>query len=123
MRHFAHILANMLLCERIAATLVHFFISIVVPDTCILYYSWFPLQSSGWLDDGLFIQRDPADKRDGSATGGKRNILWNNFGSHHAFTTGRQRTANETNFGGGKIRPKGPSQTLKVKSSVYSFVK
>lgn len=53
------------------------------------------------------------DKRDG---GGRRNILWNNFGSHHAFTTGRQR-ASETNFGN-KVRPKGPSQTLKVKNEV-----
>lgn len=53
------------------------------------------------------------DKRDG---GSRRNILWNNFGSHHAFTTGRQR-ASETNFGN-KVRPKGPSQTLKVKNEV-----
>lgn len=57
------------------------------------------------------------DKRDG---GGRRNILWNNFGSHHAFTTGRQR-ASETNFGN-KVRPKGPSQTLKVKNEVRSFL-
>ncbi|XP_037027323.1 rho GTPase-activating protein 190 isoform X6 [Bradysia coprophila] len=64
---------------------------------------------SGWLDDGLFIQRDNDKSREGS---GRRNILWNNFGSHHAFTTGRQQRANETNFGN-KVRPKGPSQTLK----------
>lgn len=42
---------------------------------------------------------------------GKRNVIWNNFSSHHAFTTGRQRS--EAGFGG-KGRPKGPSQTLKV---------
>lgn len=44
---------------------------------------------------------------------GRRNILWNNFSSHHAFTTGRHQRQNDTNFGN-KIRPKGPSQTLKV---------
>lgn len=44
---------------------------------------------------------------------GRRNILWNNFGSHHAFTTGRHQRQSDTNFGN-KIRPKGPSQTLKV---------
>lgn len=51
------------------------------------------------------------DKR--GDTGGRRSILWNNFGSNHAFTTGRQRVTTETNFGN-KVRPKGPSQTLKV---------
>lgn len=73
----------------------------------------------GWLDDGLFIQRD-ADKRGGSSSGigggecdNRRNIIWNNFSSHHAFTTGRQPRPTDPNFGG-KVRPKGPSQTLKV---------
>lgn len=46
----------------------------------------------------------------------RRNILWNNFGSH-AFTTGRHQRHNDTNFGN-KIRPKGPSQTLKVKTII-----
>ncbi|XP_055713098.1 rho GTPase-activating protein 190 isoform X4 [Phlebotomus papatasi] len=62
----------------------------------------------GWLDDALFIGRD-GDKRDGS--GGKRSVLWNNFGAHHAFTTGRRQ--NESSTFGNKVRPKGPSQTLK----------
>lgn len=44
---------------------------------------------------------------------GRRNILWNNFSSHHAFTTGRHQRQTDSNFGN-KIRPKGPSQTLKV---------
>lgn len=64
---------------------------------------------AGWLDDALFISRD-IDKRDREMAG-KRNVIWNNFSSHHAFTTGRQRS--EAGFGG-KGRPKGPSQTLKV---------
>lgn len=73
---------------------------------------------TGWLDDGLFIQRDNDKAREGS---GRRNILWNNFGSHHAFTTGRQQRANETNFGN-KVRPKGPSQTLKViEKHIYDY--
>ncbi|XP_059615372.1 rho GTPase-activating protein 190 isoform X4 [Phlebotomus argentipes] len=63
---------------------------------------------SGWLDDALFIGRD-GDKRDGS--GSKRSVLWNNFGAHHAFTTGRRQ--NESSTFGNKVRPKGPSQTLK----------
>ncbi|XP_059615373.1 rho GTPase-activating protein 190 isoform X5 [Phlebotomus argentipes] len=62
----------------------------------------------GWLDDALFIGRD-GDKRDGS--GSKRSVLWNNFGAHHAFTTGRRQ--NESSTFGNKVRPKGPSQTLK----------
>lgn len=86
---------------------------------------------TGWLDDGLFIQRE-GDKRGGSSgikglgsgsnTGendGRRNVLWNNFSSNHAFTTGRQQRQNDVNFGG-KVRPKGPSQTLKVFK--YSFI-
>lgn len=80
---------------------------------------------SGWLDDALFIQRE-GDKRGGSSgvkglgsgsnaveNDGRRNVLWNNFSSNHAFTTGRQQRQNDVNFGG-KVRPKGPSQTLKV---------
>ncbi|XP_037919567.1 rho GTPase-activating protein 190 isoform X4 [Hermetia illucens] len=64
---------------------------------------------SGWLDDALFINRDP-EKHD-TRSSIRRNIIWNNFGSnHHAFTTGRRQ--NETNFGN-RVRPKGPSQTLK----------
>uniref|UniRef100_A0A7G3AVT8 Putative rho gtpase-activating protein 5 n=1 Tax=Lutzomyia longipalpis TaxID=7200 RepID=A0A7G3AVT8_LUTLO len=62
----------------------------------------------GWLDDALFIGRD-GDKRDSG--GNKRNVLWNNFGAHHAFTTGRRQ--NESSTFGNKVRPKGPSQTLK----------
>ncbi|KAL5277716.1 RhoGAPp190 family protein [Megaselia abdita] len=64
---------------------------------------------SGWLDDQLFISRD-GDKADvrGSV---RRNVVWNNFSGNHAFTTGRQRN-NDSSFGN-KIRPKGPSQTLK----------
>lgn len=46
----------------------------------------------------------------------RRNILWNNFSSHHAFTTGRHQRQNDPNFVN-KIRPKGPSQTLKVNVS------
>lgn len=49
----------------------------------------------------------------GNIDEGRRNVLWNNFGSHRAFTTGRHQRQNETNFGS-KVRPKGPSQTLKV---------
>lgn len=73
---------------------------------------------------------------------GGRNMVWNNFGGntpHHAFTTGRphasQRGGGDTNAGGAmggggggggmgaaamggfvpnKVRPKGPSQTLKL---------
>lgn len=83
---------------------------------------------TGWIDDGVFMQKDACvsgfggDKR---GDGSRRNILWNNFGSHHAFTTGRQRMT-ETNFGN-KVRPKGPSQTLKVSDGdlttviVYAF--
>lgn len=80
---------------------------------------------TGWLDDALFIQRE-SDKRGGSSgikvlgsgsnaveNDGRRNVLWNNFSSNHAFTTGRQQRQNDVNFGG-KVRPKGPSQTLKV---------
>lgn len=62
----------------------------------------------GWIDDGVFMQKD--------ANSGRRSLLWNNFGSHHAFTTGRahhqQRGADSNSAN--KIRPKGPSQTLKV---------
>ncbi|XP_055914648.1 rho GTPase-activating protein 190 isoform X12 [Eupeodes corollae] len=65
---------------------------------------------NGWLDDQLFISRD-AEKHDvrGSV---RRNTIWNNFSgsNHHAFTTGRRQ--NESSFAN-KIRPKGPSQTLK----------
>ncbi|XP_055303731.1 rho GTPase-activating protein 190 isoform X27 [Sitodiplosis mosellana] len=74
----------------------------------------------GWLDDAQYN-----DKRGGvgisgiaglgSSSGekeGRRNILWNNFSSHHAFTTGRHPRQSDTNFGN-KVRPKGPSQTLK----------
>ncbi|KAL5277723.1 RhoGAPp190 family protein [Megaselia abdita] len=67
------------------------------------------LLHQGWLDDQLFISRD-GDKADvrGSV---RRNVVWNNFSGNHAFTTGRQRN-NDSSFGN-KIRPKGPSQTLK----------
>lgn len=78
------------------------------------------------MDDAQYIQREN-DKRSGvgisgiaglgTSSGekeGRRNILWNNFGSHHAFTTGRHQRQNDANFGSSKVRPKGPSQTLKV---------
>ncbi|XP_055846407.1 rho GTPase-activating protein 190 isoform X23 [Episyrphus balteatus] len=68
------------------------------------------LLHQGWLDDQLFISRE-AEKHDvrGSV---RRNTIWNNFSgsNHHAFTTGRRQ--NESSFAN-KIRPKGPSQTLK----------
>lgn len=80
---------------------------------------------TGWLDDGQYIQREN-EKRGGVGMSGisglgsssaekesRRNILWNNFGSHHAFTTGRHQRPTDPNFGS-KVRPKGPSQTLKV---------
>lgn len=77
------------------------------------------MREAGWLDDALFIQREAEQRGGGSSTGiggendSRRNVLWNNFGSHHAFTTGRQPRPSDANFGG-KVRPKGPSQTLKV---------
>lgn len=80
----------------------------------------------GWLDDALFIQRE-AEKRGGSSSAGlsgecdnRRNVLWNNFSSHHAFTTGRQPRPGDANFGS-KVRPKGPSQTLKVSLNVCKY--
>lgn len=73
------------------------------------------LNCVGWLDDALFISRD-IDKRDRELQQqGKRNVIWNNFSSHHAFTTGRSRQTHDINSFGGKVRPKGPSQTLKVR--------
>lgn len=99
----------------------------------------------GWLDDAQYIHREN-DKRGGcsgkgsigSSSGvgisgiaglssgsmekeGRRNILWNNFSSHHAFTTGRHPRQNDSSFGN-KIRPKGPSQTLKVNICDYENV-
>lgn len=53
-----------------------------------------------WLDD----------KNDGRQICNK-NSIWNNFSSStHAYTTGRRHIDSNLN----KIRPKGPSQTLKV---------
>lgn len=50
------------------------------------------------------------DKNDGRRNVNK-NSIWNNFGgSTHAYTTGRRHIDSNLN----KIRPKGPSQTLKV---------
>lgn len=92
--------------------LLYYFLSIPnkprqhVRSVKVKYYVF----NSGWLDDALFINRDP-EKHD-TRSSIRRNIIWNNFGSnHHAFTTGRRQ--NETNFGN-RVRPKGPSQTLKV---------
>lgn len=80
----------------------------------------------GWIDDGVFMQKD------GSGGSRGRNMVWNNFGGntpHHAFTTGRphpQRSLDGGSATGGsgsgmsggfapnKVRPKGPSQTLKM---------
>lgn len=93
----------------------------------ILYYIYFNIHIStltGWIDDGVFMQKD--------GSGGRgRNLVWNNFGGntpHHAFTTGRphpQRSggggglgadSSSSGMGGfaNKVRPKGPSQTLKL---------
>ncbi|XP_049537239.1 rho GTPase-activating protein 190 isoform X1 [Anopheles darlingi] len=56
---------------------------------------------SGWLDDGFLIpKQDNKQSED----------LWKNVNAHHAFTTGRR--PNQSSFAK-KIRPKGPSQTLK----------
>ncbi|XP_052865905.1 rho GTPase-activating protein 190 [Anopheles cruzii] len=56
---------------------------------------------SGWLDDGFLIpKQDNKQSED----------LWKNVNAHHAFTTGRR--PNQSSFAR-KVRPKGPSQTLK----------
>ena len=54
-----------------------------------------------WLDDKTEARRNT-----------NKNSIWNNFGggSTHAYTTGRRHIDSNLN----KIRPKGPSQTLKV---------
>lgn len=47
-----------------------------------------------------------------------KNVLWNNFsGSTHAYTTGRRHMDSNLN----KVRPKGPSQTLKVIKKTFIF--
>ncbi|XP_023298984.2 rho GTPase-activating protein 190 isoform X3 [Lucilia cuprina] len=52
-----------------------------------------------WLDDKTDVRRNA-----------NKNSIWNNFGgSTHAYTTGRRHIDSNLN----KIRPKGPSQTLK----------
>ncbi|XP_058176550.1 rho GTPase-activating protein 190 [Anopheles ziemanni] len=56
---------------------------------------------SGWLDDGFLIQKQDNKQSED---------LWKNVNAHHAFTTGRR--PNQSSFAK-KIRPKGPSQTLK----------
>lgn len=56
---------------------------------------------SGWLDDGFLIPKQDNKQNED---------LWKNVNTHHAFTTGRR--PNQTSFAK-KIRPKGPSQTLK----------
>lgn len=54
-----------------------------------------------WLDDGFLIpKQDNKHNED----------MWKNANTHHAFTTGRR--PNQSSFAK-KIRPKGPSQTLK----------
>ncbi|XP_032594517.1 rho GTPase-activating protein 190 isoform X3 [Drosophila grimshawi] len=51
------------------------------------------------------------DKNDAARRNMNKNSIWNNFsGSTHAYTTGRRHIDSNLN----KIRPKGPSQTLKV---------
>lgn len=56
---------------------------------------------AGWLDDGFLIpKQDNKHNED----------MWKNANTHHAFTTGRR--PNQSSFAK-KIRPKGPSQTLK----------
>ncbi|XP_017850290.1 rho GTPase-activating protein 190 isoform X3 [Drosophila busckii] len=53
-----------------------------------------------WLEDKNDVRRSM-----------NKNSIWNNFsGSTHAYTTGRRHIDSNLN----KIRPKGPSQTLKV---------
>lgn len=53
-----------------------------------------------WLEDKSDARRNM-----------NKNSIWNNFsGSTHAYTTGRRHIDSNLN----KIRPKGPSQTLKV---------
>lgn len=88
------------------------------------------------------MQKDGNGGGGGGTAGRSRNMVWNNFGGntpHHAFTTGRphpQRSGGGGDgsgavaalgggggggggggaggFIGGKVRPKGPSQTLKL---------
>lgn len=54
-----------------------------------------------WLEEKNDIRRNV-----------NKNAIWNNFGGSatHAYTTGRRHIDSNLN----KIRPKGPSQTLKV---------
>uniref|UniRef100_A0A182X8R9 Uncharacterized protein n=1 Tax=Anopheles quadriannulatus TaxID=34691 RepID=A0A182X8R9_ANOQN len=54
-----------------------------------------------WIDDGFLIQKQDNKQSED---------LWKNMNAHHAFTTGRR--PNQSSFAK-KIRPKGPSQTLK----------
>lgn len=102
----------------IQVNFIYFHIHFIFKRTIFLFRFWISKYLTlnwwfffvvGWLDDQLFISRD-GDKADvrGSV---RRNVVWNNFSGNHAFTTGRQR--NDNSFGN-KIRPKGPSQTLKV---------
>ncbi|XP_053678662.1 rho GTPase-activating protein 190 [Anopheles nili] len=56
---------------------------------------------SGWLEDGFVIKKQDVKQNEN---------LWKNANVHHAFTTGRR--PNQSGFSK-KIRPKGPSQTLK----------
>ncbi|XP_053666685.1 rho GTPase-activating protein 190 [Anopheles marshallii] len=56
---------------------------------------------SGWIDDGFLIQKQDNKQSED---------IWKNMNAHHAFTTGRR--PNQSSFAK-KIRPKGPSQTLK----------
>lgn len=54
-----------------------------------------------WLDDGFLIPKQDNKQNED---------MWKNVNAHHAFTTGRR--PNQSSFAK-KIRPKGPSQTLK----------
>ncbi|XP_053695899.1 rho GTPase-activating protein 190 isoform X2 [Sabethes cyaneus] len=54
-----------------------------------------------WLDDGFLIPKQDNKQNED---------IWKQVNAHHAFTTGRR--PNQTSFAK-KIRPKGPSQTLK----------
>ncbi|XP_021701384.1 rho GTPase-activating protein 190 isoform X2 [Aedes aegypti] len=56
---------------------------------------------SGWLDDGFLIPKQDNKQNED---------MWKSMNPHHAFTTGRR--PNQSSFAK-KIRPKGPSQTLK----------
>ena len=86
---------------------------------------------AGRLEDSLLGGKRNADTL-GLGTGKRSGMMWNNFSGHHAFTTGRGgggggsgrgndsvpfMSAAGKSSGGASGRPKGPSQTLKVRES------